>query len=95
MYPVILDVKLSCDAEKGQLLAIFESCHAEELAAADRLSHPAHSMLYLRLRDALTTLRHKGDEIGFAQGRVARRRETKRTSLRGTEVLRFLHLLLA
>ena len=66
MYPVTLDAKLSRDADEGRLLAIFEACHAEDLAAADRLSHSAHSTLYLRLRDALATLRHKGDQIRLA-----------------------------
>jgi len=75
MYPVTFDAKLSRDTEKGRLLAIFEACHAEQLAAAARSSHPTHGMMYLRLANALENLRHTGDKIKLAVR--ARRNKTR------------------
>ena len=59
------------DNEERRLLADYEGCHTEKLAAADQLSNPRHSMLYpayKRLVDTLTAIRLKCDEKWFAVG---------------------------
>jgi hypothetical protein len=56
-----LDSQVAQDEDR-RLLAEYESCHAERLAAADRLSNPRHSMLYpayKQLADALDAIRLK------------------------------------
>ena len=56
-----LDPQLARD-EHRRLLAEYKSCQTEKLAAADRLSHPRHSMLYpayKRLADSFEALRLK------------------------------------
>src|ERR1019366_5384505 len=40
------DAQLPQDDETGRLRAALEPCRAEELAAADQLSKPRHSLLY-------------------------------------------------
>ena len=55
--------------ETRRLLATFEACRAKELAAADQLSKPRHSMLYpayTRLVDALGAVRLKCNDIRLA-----------------------------
>jgi hypothetical protein len=46
MCPTAQDAQLPQDDETRRLLAAFEACRAKELAAADQLSKPRHSMLY-------------------------------------------------
>jgi hypothetical protein len=69
MCPVGQDTQLSRDDEERRLLADYEECHTEKLAAADQLSNPRHSMLYpayKRLVDTLTAIRIKCDQKWFA-----------------------------
>jgi len=69
MCPIAQDVQLPQDDETRRLLAAFEACRAKELAAADQLSEPRHSMLspaYMRLVDALGAVRLKCDDIRIA-----------------------------
>ena len=69
MYPTAQDAQLPQDDETRRLLAAFEACRAEELAAADQLSKPRHSMLYpayTRLVDALGAVRTKCNDIRLA-----------------------------
>ena len=61
MTLVTLDPQLAQDEDR-RLLAEYESCHTETLAAADQLSNPRHSMLYpayKRLVDTLAAIRLK------------------------------------
>ncbi len=56
-----LDPQLARD-EDHRLLAEYESCHTEKLAAVDQLRNPRHSMLYpafKRLVDMLEVIRVK------------------------------------
>jgi hypothetical protein len=58
--PVAQDTQLPRDDEERRLISDAEACRAKELAAADQLSHPRHSMLYpayKRLADALGVIR--------------------------------------
>jgi hypothetical protein len=69
MCPTAQDAQLPQDDETRRLLAAFEACRAEELAAADQLSKPRHSMLYpayTRLVDALGAVRTKCNDIRLA-----------------------------
>jgi hypothetical protein len=69
MCPTSQDVQLPQDDETHRLLAAFEACRAEELAATDQLSKPRHSMLYpayTRLVDALGAIRTKCNDIRLA-----------------------------
>jgi hypothetical protein len=69
MGPMAQDAQLPRDDEERRLLAMSEACRAKELAAADQLSNPRHSMLYpayRRLVDALETIRVKCNEIRLA-----------------------------
>jgi hypothetical protein len=66
MWPMAQDGQLPQDDETRRLLAAFEACRAEELAAADQLSKPRRSMLYpayTRLVDALGAVRTKCNDI--------------------------------
>src|ERR1700686_1784415 len=66
MCPTPQDPQLPQDDETRRLLAAFEACRAKELAAADQLSKPRHSMLYpayTRLVDALGAVRLKCNDI--------------------------------
>jgi hypothetical protein len=63
------DAQLPQDDETRRLLAAFEACRAKELAAADQLSKPRHSMLspaYTRLVDALGAVRLECNDIRLA-----------------------------
>jgi hypothetical protein len=63
------DAQLPQDDETRRLIAAREACRAKELAAADQLSKPRHSMLYsayTRLLDALGAVRLRCDEITLA-----------------------------
>ena len=56
-------------AEDRRLLAEYESCHTEKLAAVDQLRNPRHSMLYpafKRLSDALEAILIKCKEKWLA-----------------------------
>jgi hypothetical protein len=69
MSSMAQDAQLPQDDETRRLLAAFEACRARELAAADQLSKPRHSMLYpayMRLADALGVVRLKCNEIRLA-----------------------------
>ena len=69
MCPTAQDAQLPQDDETRRLLAASEACRAEELAAADQLSKPRHSMLYpayTRLVDALGAVRTKCNDIRVA-----------------------------
>jgi hypothetical protein len=62
MWSTAQDAQLPQDDETRRLLAAFEACRAEELAATDQLSKPRHSMLYpayTRLVDVLGAVRTK------------------------------------
>jgi hypothetical protein len=66
MCPAAPDAQLPQDDETRRLFAAFEAYQAKELAAADQLSKPRHSMLYpayTRLVDALGAVRLKCNEI--------------------------------
>jgi hypothetical protein len=66
---VVQDTKLPPDDEERRLIADYEACHREKLAAADHLSNPRHRMLYpayKRLVDTLAAIRLKCDEKWFA-----------------------------
>jgi DNA primase catalytic subunit len=66
---VVQDSKLPRDDEERRLIADYEACNREQLAAADQLSNPRHSMLYpayKRLVDTLTAIRLKCNEKWFA-----------------------------
>jgi hypothetical protein len=66
---VAQDTKLPRDAEERRLIADYEACDREKLAAADQLSNPRHSMLYpayKRLVNTLAAIRLKCDEKWFA-----------------------------
>lgn len=66
---VVQDTKLPRDDEERRLLADYEACHTEKLAAAEQLLNPRHSMLYpayKRLVDLLAAIRLKCDEKWFA-----------------------------
>ena len=68
MCPTAQDAQHPQDDETRRLLAAFEACRAKELAAADQLSKPRHSMLYpayTRLVDALGVVRLKCNDIRF------------------------------
>jgi hypothetical protein len=63
------DAQLPQDGETRRLIAAREACRAKELAAADQLSKPRHSMLYsayTRLPDALGAVRLRCNEITLA-----------------------------
>jgi hypothetical protein len=67
MCPTVQDAQQ--DDKTRRLLAAFEACRAEELAAADQLSKPRRSMLYpayTRLVDALGAVRTKCNDIRLA-----------------------------
>lgn len=72
MCPTAQDAQHPQDDETRRLLAAFEACRAKELAAADQLSKPRHSMLYpaypayTRLVDALGAVRLKCNDIRLA-----------------------------
>jgi hypothetical protein len=69
MCPLPQDAQLAQDDETRRLRAAFEACQAEELAAADQLSKPRHSLLYpayTRLVDALGAARLKCNDIRLA-----------------------------
>jgi hypothetical protein len=69
MCAVAQDIQLPRDVEEGRLLADYEACHTEKLAASDKLSNPSHSMLYpayKRLVDTLAAIRLKCNEKWFA-----------------------------
>jgi len=69
MCPMLQDAQLLQDDETRRLLAALEACRAKELAVADQLSKPRHSMLhpaYMRLVDALGGVRLRCDEITLA-----------------------------
>ena len=69
MSPIAQDAQLPQDDEARRLLAAFEACRAKELAAANQLSKPLHSLLYpayMRLADALGAVRLKCNEIRLA-----------------------------
>jgi hypothetical protein len=69
MCPTAQDAQLPQDDETRRLLAAREACRAKELAAADQLSKPRHSMLYpayMRLVDALGAVRLRSNEITLA-----------------------------
>jgi len=69
MCPTAQDAQLPQDDETRWLLTAFEACRAKELAAADQLSKPRHSMLYpayTRLVDALGAVRLKCNDIRLA-----------------------------
>jgi hypothetical protein len=66
---VVQDTKPPRDDEERRLIADYEACHTEKLAAADQLSNPRRSMLYpayKRLVDTLAAIRLKCDEKWFA-----------------------------
>jgi hypothetical protein len=66
MCPTEQDAQHPQDDETRRLLVAFEACRAKELAAADQLSKPRHSMLYpayARLVDALGAVRLKCNDI--------------------------------
>jgi hypothetical protein len=66
---MLQDAQLLQDDETRRLLAALEACRAKELAAADQLSKPRHSMLYpayMRLVDALGAIRLKCNEKRLA-----------------------------
>jgi hypothetical protein len=66
MCPIAQDAQLPQDDETRRLLAALEECRAKELAAADQLSKPRHSMLYpayMRLVDALGAVQLKSNDI--------------------------------
>jgi hypothetical protein len=55
---VTLDPQLAQDEDR-RLLAEYESCQTEKLAAADQLSNPRHSLMYpayKRLADTLEAI---------------------------------------
>jgi hypothetical protein len=55
--------------QSSLLLADYEACHRENLAAADQLPNPRHSILYpayKRLVDMLAAIPLKCDEKWFA-----------------------------
>jgi hypothetical protein len=65
---VTLDPQLARE-EDHRLLAEYESCHAEKLAAVHQLQNPRRSMLhvaYKRLVDALEAIRVKCKEKWLA-----------------------------
>jgi hypothetical protein len=67
--PVVQDTTPPRDDEERRLIADYEACHTEKLAAADQLSNPRHSMLYpayKRLVHTLAAIRLKCDEKWFA-----------------------------
>ena len=67
--PCEQDTQFLRDDEESRLLAEYEACHAEQLAAAEQLSNPRHSMLYptyARLVKALAAIRLKCSEKWFA-----------------------------
>ena len=69
MCPIAQDAQLPQDDETRRLRAGFDACRAEELAAADQLLKPRHSMLYpayTRLADALGAIRRKCNDIRLA-----------------------------
>jgi DNA repair ATPase RecN len=69
MCPFPQDAQLPQDDETRRLRAAFEACRAEELAAADQLSKPRHSVLYpayTRLLAALGAVRLKCNDIRLA-----------------------------
>ena len=69
MCPMLQDAQLLQDDETRRLLAARKACRAKELAAADQLSKPRHSMLYpayMRLVDALGAVRLRCNEITLA-----------------------------
>ena len=70
MCPTVQDEQLPQDDEiRRRLLAAFEACRVEQLAAAEQLSKPRHSMLYpayMRLVDARGAVRTKCNDIRLA-----------------------------
>jgi hypothetical protein len=69
MCPVVQDTKFPRDDEERRLLADYEACHTEQLAASDQLSNPRHSILYAeckRLVDMLAAVRLKCNEKWLA-----------------------------
>lgn len=50
MCPVVQDTKFPRDDEERRLLADYESCHTEKLAATDQLSNPRHSNAVSRIQ---------------------------------------------
>jgi hypothetical protein len=66
---VVQDTKLPRDDEERRLLADYEACNTEKLAAADQLSNPRHSMLYSaykQLAETLAAIRLKCNEKWLA-----------------------------
>jgi DNA repair ATPase RecN len=64
---VTLDPQIAQDEDR-RLLAEYQSCHTEMLAAADQLSNPRHSMLYpawKRLTGTLKAIQLKCNEKWF------------------------------
>jgi hypothetical protein len=81
MCPTVQDAQLPQDEETRRLLAAFEACRAEELAAANQLSKPRHSMLYpayTRLLDALGAVRTKCNDIRLAIRAHRKKRRVER-----------------
>ena len=69
MCPIAQEAQLPQDDETRRLRAAFDACRADELAAADQLSKPRHSLLYpanTRLVDALGAVRLKCNDIRLA-----------------------------
>jgi hypothetical protein len=92
MCPMAQDAQLPQDDETRRLIAAREACRAKELAAADQLSKPRHSMLYsayTRLLDALGAVRLRCNEV---EARTALRKnqlgkQRKNIKLRNSQAL--------
>jgi hypothetical protein len=69
MSPVVQDTQPPRDDEERRLITDYQACHTEQLAAADQLSNPRHSMLYSaykQLAETLAAIRLKCDKKWFA-----------------------------